>query len=128
MIAIKQSFYKISVFIAFVFAFVVILGTVMYVVEVGNPGFSSIPSSIYWGIVTITTIGFEDIVPQIVLGKLISWLIMLSKYATIAVPRGIVTVELTKNSKKQIPCSICNLHNNSEYNYCSNCGNELINN
>lgn len=123
--ALKRSAYKIGVFIAFVFTLVVVLGTVMYVVEDGNPGFSSIPSSIYWGIVTITTVGFGDIVPHTVLGKIISSIIMLSGYAIIAVPTGIVTVELSKNSKTQMDCPTCKSQNHSENNYCSNCGNKL---
>lgn len=120
--ALKKSMYKIAVFISFLFIFVVLIGTLMYVIEHGNPGFNSIPASIYWGIVTITTVGFGDIVPITYLGKFLASLIMLSGYAIIAVPTGIVTVELARSRSGKIVCNNCTYNLESFNNYCSNCG------
>ncbi|WP_353134853.1 ion transporter [Pseudopedobacter sp.] len=122
LIAMRKSMYKILVFITFIFIFVVIIGTLMYVIEHDNPGFSSIPASIYWGIVTITTVGFGDIVPMTYLGKFLASVIMLSGYAIIAVPTGIVTVELAKNRKHTITCKYCKHTVDAMDNYCRNCG------
>lgn len=120
--ALKLSAYKIVVFISFIFTFVVLIGSLMYVIEHGNPGFSSIPASIYWGIVTITTVGFGDIVPATYLGKCLASLIMLSGYAIIAVPTGIVTVELNKMRNKKETCINCNYAIDGDDKYCSKCG------
>ncbi len=121
--ALKSSFYKISIFMSFMFAFVILLGTLMYVIESGNDGFDSIPTSIYWAIVTITTVGYGDIVPITVVGKVLSSLTMLLGYAIIAVPTGIVTVEASRafrNTQKE--CPDCQQLNDDSHNYCSNCG------
>lgn len=122
--ALKLSSYKIGVFISFIFTFVVLVGTLMYVIEHGNPGFSSIPASIYWGIVTVTTVGFGDIVPMTYLGKTLASFMMLAGYAIIAVPTGIVTAELTKRvrEKNQSKCPKCDYLVKNEHNFCSNCG------
>lgn len=122
LIALRKSVYKILVFITFMFIFVVIIGTVMYVIEKDNPGFNSIPASIYWGIVTITTVGFGDIVPMTYLGKFLASVIMLSGYAIIAVPTGIVTVELSKETKRKLNCKYCKHSIEATDNYCRNCG------
>lgn len=126
--ALKASIYKIIVFMSFIFILVILLGTMMYVIEHGNPGFRSIPSSIYWAIVTITTVGFGDIVPVTYLGKLISSIIMLAGYAIIAVPTGIVTAEMTKFGRKNVPltCNECKHINDFDSKFCSNCGNSLL--
>jgi voltage-gated potassium channel len=95
--AFRASLAKITVFLFFVVAITVVLGTAMYIVEgliAKNPGFSSVPQSVYWGIVTISTVGYGDITPVTVIGKLIATLIMLIGYGIIAVPTGIVTAEL----------------------------------
>jgi voltage-gated potassium channel len=94
--ALKASRPKIAVFIFSLFAIVSILGTLMYIVEgrVENSGFTSIPQSIYWGFVTITTVGYGDVVPVTILGKLVASVIMVTGFAIIAVPTGIVTAEL----------------------------------
>ena len=122
LIAMRKSMYKILVFITFIFIFVVIIGTLMYVIEHDNPGFYSIPASIYWGIVTITTVGFGDIVPMTYLGKFLASVIMLSGYAIIAVPTGIVTVELAKHRNHTITCEHCKHQVDAIDNYCRNCG------
>jgi voltage-gated potassium channel len=127
-LALRASIYKIIVFMTFIFILVVLLGTLMYIVEHGNPGFRSIPSSIYWAIVTITTVGFGDIVPVTYLGKLISSVIMLAGYAIIAVPTGIVTAEIANSRKNKLPlvCTQCKHVNNFESKFCSNCGDSLL--
>ena len=96
--ALKASRPKIAVFIFSVLAIVSIEGTMMYIIESGaeESGFNSIPQSIYWGIVTITTVGYGDIAPVTVVGKMLASVMMLTGFAIIAVPTGIVTAELHK--------------------------------
>ncbi|MEP7265083.1 MAG: ion transporter, partial [Bacteroidota bacterium] len=103
-VAISGSFKKICIFMLFVLMLVVILGSVMYLVESGENGFSSIPESVYWAIVTITTVGYGDISPVTPLGKFVASIIMLMGYGIIAVPTGIVTTEmaLAVRNKKEI--------------------------
>jgi len=121
--ALRSSFHKISIFMSFMFAFVVLLGTLMYVIESGHNGFDSIPKSIYWAIVTITTVGYGDIVPATITGQILSSITMLLGYAIIAVPTGIVTVEATRAFRSsQKECPECQQLNNQSHNYCSNCG------
>lgn len=126
--ALRASIYKIIVFMTFIFILVILLGTLMYIVEHGNPGFRSIPSSIYWAIVTITTVGFGDIVPVTYLGKLISSVIMLAGYAIIAVPTGIVTAEIANSRHNKLPlvCRECKHVNTFDSKFCSNCGDSLL--
>lgn len=93
-VAIGNSMRKISVFILFVLTTVVILGSIIYLVEGSQNGSTSIPQSIYWAIVTITTVGYGDIAPVTPLGKVIASFIMLLGYGIIAVPTGIVTTEM----------------------------------
>lgn len=92
--AIEGSLKKISIFMLVVLSLVIILGSVMYLVENGKNGFSSIPDSIYWAIVTITTVGYGDISPATPLGKFIASIMMFIGYGIIAVPTGIVTTEM----------------------------------
>lgn len=122
--ALKASAYKISVFLMTVFLLTILLGTMMYVIEGGKEGFTSIPQSIYWSIVTITTVGYGDVVPLTVLGKVLSSFIMLLGYAIIAVPTGIVTVELGRASRYQT-CDTCHSQNSVDANYCNKCGSQL---
>ncbi len=124
--ALKTSYYKIIVFLMAVSFLTVILGTLMYVVEGGEKGFTSIPQSIYWAIVTITTVGYGDLVPVTSFGKFLSSFIMLLGYAIIAVPTGIVTVELNKAAHNRI-CPSCNQNNPSNATFCNQCG-SMINN
>ncbi|WP_067145815.1 ion transporter [Pseudotamlana agarivorans] len=114
--ALKASRAKISVFLFAVLIIAVILGTIMYMVEGEENGFSNIPKSVYWCIVTLTTVGFGDIAPQTPLGQFIAALIMILGYGIIAVPTGIVSVEYNNqasNSKQsdektpETPQKIC---------------------
>ena len=100
-IALRSSRPKIIVFILYISLIVIILGTVMYVIEGQANGFENIPKSIYWAVVTLTTVGYGDVVPITTIGKTISVFIMLLGSAIIAVPTGIVSAELAKNRKDQ---------------------------
>lgn len=112
-LAIKSSFRKIGVFLFAILNIVIIIGAVMYVVEGEANGFDSIPRSIYWAIVTITTVGYGDISPQTSLGQFISSIIMIVGYSIIAVPTGIISAEIAKqNYITKEP-------------KCINCGNEI---
>ncbi|TDG37223.1 ion transporter [Pedobacter changchengzhani] len=121
-LALKGSGHKIGVFLMAVFSIMVLLGTLMYVIEGGENGFTSIPQSIYWAVVTVTTVGFGDIVPSTVLGKILSSLAMIMGYAIIAVPTGIITVEMTKKRELAKICEVCNHDNPDDANFCNQCG------
>lgn len=123
--ALNSSAYKISIFFSFLITIVVLLGTIMYVVEDGNNGYTSIPQSIYWAIITITTVGYGDVVPHTALGKLISSFAMLIGYAIIAVPTGIITAEFSKNTNELKKCSNCKKTISQHANYCSCCGKKV---
>ena len=101
-IALRSSRPKIIVFILYIALIVFVLGTLMYIVENQKNGFQSIADSIYWAVVTLTTVGYGDVVPVSALGKTISVLIMLLGYAIIAVPTGIVSAEFAKNDLEQL--------------------------
>lgn len=122
LLALRSSGHKIGVFLMAVISIMVILGTLMYVIEGGENGFTSIPQSIYWAVVTVTTVGFGDIVPQTVLGKFLSSIAMIMGYAIIAVPTGIITVELAKNKSVDKVCEVCKHDNPDNANYCNQCG------
>lgn len=123
--ALKASLYKIVLFMSVVLILVVLLGTLMYVIEGEENGFISIPQGIYWAIVTVTTVGFGDVVPQTVFGKILSSIAMLIGYAIIAVPTGIVTSEMTKRNNTKNSCSYCGTDNSVNANFCSHCGEDL---
>jgi voltage-gated potassium channel len=132
--AMIRSLKRITVFLSVLIVIVVILGTIMYVVEHGENGFETIPKSIYWAIVTITTVGYGDITPVTIMGKMIASIIMMLGYAIIAVPTGIVTVELSKekeesrfpHGKRVGECPSCGLDIYDPFaNYCRNCGKPL---
>jgi len=127
-IAIRSSMRKIGVFLFAILNLVIIIGTLMYVVEGEANGFDSIPRSIYWAIVTITTVGYGDISPQTSLGQFISSIIMIVGYSIIAVPTGIVSAEITKQQykKKNPKCMNCGTEISETDNYCSVCGNKLL--
>lgn len=130
-VALKHSRPKILVFLFTVFIITIIAGTVMYLVEGEESGFSNIPLSIYWCIVTLTTVGFGDIAPVTPLGRLIASFIMITGYGIIAVPTGIVSAEYSRAGEKAVPvntqvCPYCNedKHLDSAH-FCHNCGNKL---
>lgn len=124
--ALRSSSFKISIFLSTVVTIVVLLGTIMYVIESPEHGFTSIPQSIYWAVITVTTVGYGDIVPHTVLGKFISSFAMIIGYAIIAVPTGIVTVEMSKSSEAKASCMDCGYQNIVSANFCNQCGNNLI--
>lgn len=129
--ALKSSAAKIQIFLFFVLTIVLIMGTLMFIVEGPEAGFTSIPVSMYWGIVTLTTVGFGDITPQTPMGQFIASLIMLLGYAVIAVPTGIVTSEMAKKmqpkyAEDSITCISCGKDGlESSDNYCRKCGEEI---
>lgn len=100
--ALWNSRQNISVFLFFILNIVIIIGTLMYLIEVPENGFKSIPTSIYWAIVTLTTVGYGDISPGTPIGQFLASVLMIAGYAIIAVPTGIVTAEIIKPSKKTI--------------------------
>jgi len=118
--ALRASRAKIFVFLSFILIMVVIMGSVMYLVEArNNSGFTSIPRSIYWAIVTLTTVGYGDIAPQTPLGQFIAALIMILGYSVIAVPTGIVSAEMV-NPKNAIEEKAISLNTQA----CKNCSKE----
>jgi voltage-gated potassium channel len=128
--AIKNSLRKISIFILVVLTAVVILGSVIYLVEGQQNGFTSIPQSVYWAIVTITTVGYGDIAPVTPLGKFIASFIMLLGYGIIAVPTGIVTTEMAIAARSRHQdnraCPNCSREGHEpDANFCKFCGEKL---
>ena len=115
---------KIFVFLFFVFTLVVILGSIMYLIEGGKSGFDSIPRSIYWAIVTLTTVGYGDIVPKTSIGQAFASLIMIMGYAIIAVPTGIVTSAMVFSKPKgRKVCIVCeDKYQTRRAKYCNRCG------
>jgi voltage-gated potassium channel len=105
--ALRNGGRKIMVFFSVVISLVVIFGSLMYVVEGADNGFTSIPRSIYWAIVTMTTVGYGDISPQTALGQTIASLVMLLGFTIIAVPTGIVASEMTRTGKRSISTQAC---------------------
>lgn len=120
---------KILIFFSTVGILVVIFGALIFVIEGPENGFTSIPHSIYWAIVTITTVGYGDMIPQTALGKAIASLTMLLGYSILAVPTGIITAELSNemNSHKElVKCPNCNrAGHDSDAMYCKHCASEL---
>ncbi len=131
--ALRSSRHKITVFFFALLILVFILGSIMYLIEGPESGFTSIPLSIYWAIVTLTTVGFGDITPQTILGQFVASIIMLLGYSIIAIPTGIVGAEIYKevdtsaqNNSIDIICTGCGHEDHHEdSNYCSNCGKRL---
>ena len=125
--ALKASMYKITVFLSAVVTLVTIVGTMMYVIEGEEHGFNSIPESIYWAIVTITTVGYGDVSPGTPLGRFVASILMIIGYGIIAVPTGIVSVEMARATQADAqPCPACGtLIDRSSANFCPNCGTKL---
>ncbi len=127
--ALKTSRQKIFVFFVFVLLMVTVFGSVLYVIEGPENGFTSIPLSIYWAIVTLTTVGYGDMSPKTPVGQAIASLVMIVGYCIIAVPTGIFTSELAKSLRPQlhpVTCPDCGKFGHaSGANYCDRCGHEL---
>jgi voltage-gated potassium channel len=127
--ALRASKRKIAVFMFAVLMIVTICGSGMYVIEGGEHGFTSIPRSIYWAIVTLTTVGYGDISPQTEIGQAVAAIIMILGYGIIAVPTGIVTAELTNPAYRNVSvraCQTCGTENHrTEALFCFSCGQEL---
>ncbi|MDO4251442.1 MAG: ion transporter, partial [Moraxella sp.] len=105
--AFKTSQHKIAVFFLSLLLLVTIFGSILYVVEGAENGFTSIPRSIYWAVVTLTTVGYGDISPKTPLGQAIASMVMITGYAIIAVPTGIFTAELTRTMRPQLQPVAC---------------------
>ena len=127
--AVYASTRKIIIFLGVVSTLVVIIGASMYLIEGEAGGFTSIPLAIYWAIVTLTTVGYGDIAPTTVLGKMFASIVMILGYAIIAVPTGIVTVELTnvhRKTRNTRACPACGLEGHDfDARHCKACGAEL---
>ena len=126
--ALSASAPKITVFLGTVVTVVLIVGALMYVVEGAENGFTSIPKSIYWAIVTLTTVGYGDISPQTPLGQTLSALVMIIGYGIIAVPTGIVTSELSRADRESetLVCPECgHTKHDEDATHCKYCGTSL---
>lgn len=124
--ALYASRYKISVFVVAIVGIVTVVGSLMYVIEGPENGFASIPSGIYWAIVTLTTVGFGDITPRTPLGRALASLVMILGYGIIAVPTGIITAELTAASRAgaapERVCGACGLGGHgADARFCRGC-------
>lgn len=126
--AIKSSKYKITVFLFAVLNIVIVVGAIMYAIEGKENGFTSIPKSIYWAIVTLTTVGYGDISPSTPLGQILASIVMITGYGIIAVPTGIVTFELNK-AQKEITAEACPScgrdGHDRDAEFCKFCGGKL---
>jgi len=120
---------KITVFISTVFALVIIFGSLMYLIEGDEYGFSSIPRSIYWAVITLTTVGYGDLTPHTPLGQALATVVMIMGYGIIAVPTGIVTMELNEAHRRAAntrTCPSCAVEGHlREATYCWRCGSHL---
>lgn len=128
--AIARSFHKIAVYFLFVFVLVVCLGTLMFIIENGEPNsaFTDIGTSIYWAITTLSTVGYGDITPVTNTGRLLSAFIMLLGYTLIAVPGGIVTASFINETNEPVRdgrCPRCDSKVRKNDRYCSHCGEKL---
>lgn len=125
--ALKNSSRKIYIFLLFLIIFSVIVGSLMFMVEGGRPGFETIPQSIYWAVVTVTTVGYGDVSPITPTGKFFAVILMLAGYSIIAVPTGIVTAEMrNKRQNKELICERCgNEDIDDDARYCKQCGKKL---
>ena len=128
-IALRSSRPKIIVFLLSVVLLVVLLGTLMYVIEGQQNGFDNIPKSIYWSVVTLTTVGYGDVVPVTALGKLIASIIMIMGYGIIAVPTGIVSADMARHSSKSVSTQACRSCSKEGHDvdatHCKFCGEQL---
>ncbi|MGN1056941.1 MAG: ion transporter [Comamonas sp.] len=130
--ALKASARKIFVFLSVVALIVFVMGTLMYVIEGPEHGFTSVPTGIYWAISTVTTVGYGDVTPSTALGRIFASIMMLLGWGVLAVPTGIVGAELsrsvgTKARLKGVDCDVCGLARHEEDSrYCRRCGSRLV--
>lgn len=126
--ALRGAWPKIAVFLGFITTVILIVGTVMYMIEGGTDGFYSIPDGIYWSIVTMTTVGYGDIVPNTVLGRILASILMLTGYGVIAVPTGIMSAEIAQQvanppATSTKCCASCSAEDHVKVaKYCYSCG------
>lgn len=128
--SIQNSLHKMVFFFLFVVIVVICLGTIMFIVESGVPGsqYTDIPTSIYWAVVTMTTVGYGDITPVTNIGRFFSTLVMLLGYTTMAVPPAIVTSEMVKSTKNKVRrvCPNCGrVGHDKDAHFCKFCGSDL---
>lgn len=127
--ALRASRYKITVFVSTVLTITVVVGALMYLIEGPASGFTSIPQSVYWAIVTLTTVGYGDVAPASPLGKAVAATLMIMGYGIIAVPTGIVTLELDRASRAAAPrrvCPGCGVdRHDPDATFCKYCGTQL---
>ena len=130
--ALRASRYESTVFVLTVLTVVVAVSALMYLIEGEEAGFTSIPTRIYWAIVTLTTVGYGDIARQTVLGRLVASALMVLGYGIIAVPTGIVTMELDRAARRAGPpsragaCPRCELErHDADARHCKRCGERL---
>lgn len=127
--ALMASRAKIIIFMGVILSTTVLIGTLMYLIEgsYDNTEFTSIPRSIYWAIVTITTVGYGDIAPVTAFGQFLSAILMILGYAVIAVPTGIVTTEMAKHNPDKTDCPRCGfIKNDADARFCKMCGEKLV--
>lgn len=126
--ALRASLPKITVFLGTVLTIVVIIGTAMHLIEGPENGFTNIPRSMYWAIVTLTTVGYGDIAPSTFLGQTLASLVMILGYGVLAVPTGIVSVELANVRRENVTsCPHCRARGHTEdAHYCRICCHELL--
>lgn len=126
--ALKASRYKIIVFLFTVVTAVTVVGSLMFLVEGPDAGFTSVPTAMYWAIVSLTTVGYGDIVPVTPLGRMLASMLMIMGYGIIAVPTGIVTLELQRASRipRAVSCPKCGLDRHDlDAHFCKECGAQL---
>jgi len=130
-IALRATWSKITVFMMVVMTLVLIMGSAMYLIEGEQNGFTSIPKSVYWAIVTITTVGYGDIAPQTELGQTLAAIVMLLGYGIIIVPTGMFSAEIINSSREasqrlNLPCPSCQLQSHEvDSHFCRRCGSQL---
>ncbi len=130
MAALRASRYKITVFVFAVMTIVAIVGSMMFLIEGPEGGFTSIPRGVYWAVVTLTTVGYGDIAPQSPLGQGLATIVMIMGYGIIAVPTGIVTAEIAYASRPttgKVSCAGCSRHNHDgDAVFCKWCGEVIL--
>jgi voltage-gated potassium channel len=127
-VALRSSLYKITVFLLAVLTVVIVVGALMYQIEGERNGFTSIPAAMYWAIVTVTTVGYGDISPHTVTGRIVASVLMVLGYGIIAVPTGIVSFEFARTATQTTPrpCPGCayEFHDRDAL-HCKRCGASL---